>query len=92
MGWTIDNALRTLEEAIEDQDWKKVKAVREKLNSGEIIFSEWSYKDVLIKAEEMSTTLTKEQAMEILSNVEHKHNASLGINWDVIQAHIENYV
>ena len=92
MGWTIDNALRTLEEAIEDQDWKKVKAVREKLNSGEIIFSEWSYKDVLIKAEEMSTTLTKEQAMEILSNVEHKHDASLGINWDVIQAHIENYV
>jgi len=45
----------------------------------------WSTVDVLAKAEEMDVSLTEEQADEVLDMVERKHDASIGINWDVIE-------
>lgn len=50
----------------------------------------WSTEDVLGKAEEMDIELTEEQADVILDNIERYHDASIGINWDVIEYHIES--
>lgn len=50
----------------------------------------WSTEDVLGKAEEMDIELTEEQADVILDNIERSHDASVGINWDVIEYHIES--
>ena len=50
----------------------------------------WSTEDVLGKAEEMDVELTEEQADVILDNIERSHDASVGINWDVIEYHIES--
>lgn len=50
----------------------------------------WSTEDVLGKAEEMDIELTEEQADAILDNIERSHDASVGINWDVIEYHIES--
>jgi acyl-homoserine lactone acylase PvdQ len=52
----------------------------------------WSTEDVLMKAEEMDIELTEEQADIILDNIERHHDACVGINWDVIDYHIETYV
>jgi hypothetical protein len=39
----------------------------------------------------MDIELTEEQADDILDDLAHYHDASIGINWDVISFHIENY-
>ena len=40
----------------------------------------WSTEDVL----SVSPDLTKEQAREVLYELDHNHDASIGISWDVI--------
>lgn len=56
----------------------------------------WCTEDVIFQAELMGINngipITEEQADAILDNVEHYHDATIGINWDVIGAHIEMYM
>jgi hypothetical protein len=52
----------------------------------------WETDDVLWVAENNDITLTTEQADEILMLLYNKHDANLGINWDVIYYTIENYL
>ena len=40
----------------------------------------WSVEDVMIECD----WLTEEQAMEVLHDIKHNHDATIGINWDVI--------
>lgn len=40
----------------------------------------WSIEDVLMQC----PWLSDDDAQEVLYNLEHKHDASIGINWDVI--------
>ena len=40
----------------------------------------WSVEDVMVQCE----WLTEEQALDVLYQIEHKHDATMGINWDVI--------
>jgi hypothetical protein len=50
----------------------------------------WSTEDVLWQAEQLDLELTEDQADDILESLENRHDASVGINWDVISFHIEN--
>ena len=52
----------------------------------------WSTDDVMMQAEIMNIEITEEQADAILENVLHYHDASVGINWDVLDFHIENFI
>jgi hypothetical protein len=52
----------------------------------------WSTDDVLIRAEYKKTFITEAQGEEILQNVLDYHDAEVGVNWDVIDAHIDNYL
>jgi hypothetical protein len=52
----------------------------------------WSTDDVMMQAEIMNIELTEEQADAILENVLHYHDASVGINWDVLDFHIEDFL
>ena len=45
----------------------------------------WCSDDVLA----VDPTLTPKQVSDVLSLMKHKHDASIGINWDVIRYHIE---
>jgi len=56
------------------------------------IVIKWSTEDVLWQAEQLDLELTEDQADDILESLENKHDASIGINWDVISFHIENYL
>jgi hypothetical protein len=51
----------------------------------------WCTDDVIFQADNMDIELTEEQADDILDDLAHYHDASIGINWDVISFHIENY-
>jgi hypothetical protein len=52
----------------------------------------WSTEDVIWQANNMDIELTEEQADAILENVDHYHDASIGINWDVVGVHIGMYM
>lgn len=49
------------------------------------IASVWSVEDV----QSLDESLTDEQAMKVLEFAERKHDAEIGINWDVLQMHID---
>jgi len=43
----------------------------------------WSVADVL----ELRPDLTPDQALDVLHQVDHKHDATIGVNWDVLDCH-----
>jgi len=47
--------------------------------------------DILGQAENMGIDLTNEQAKEIAEDIERMHDASIGINWEVIDTFIDMY-
>lgn len=49
----------------------------------------WHVLDVIDVAEGRGETITKEQAREVLRSMKARHDASIGINWDVIHAHLD---
>ena len=51
------------------------------LNPSETINIRWSFEDVLSIRED----LTDEQAMFVLEAVDDNHDASIGVNWNVIE-------
>ena len=61
----------------------------EKANSIQI---SWHIDDVKATAERMDIAITDEDAREILEIVERRHDANLGISWDVIEAHIDQHM
>jgi predicted transcriptional regulator len=48
----------------------------------------WTIEDVLEHARQLKVRITKAQARAILFQVQNKHDASLGINWDTLEFHI----
>lgn len=56
------------------------------------IYSAWNIEDISVKAEQMGIYLASAEMEEILHNMIHHHDAELGINWDVIESYIFDYV
>lgn len=52
----------------------------------------WSTNDVQSRAEDMGVEITAEQGDEILQNVFDNHDANIGVNWEVIEFHIEEFL
>ena len=50
----------------------------------------WTVDDVLGRADEIEYELTKEQAISVLEDTLEYHDSSYGINWDIIDKHIED--
>jgi hypothetical protein len=59
---------------------------------GDEIFIRWSSYDIIDKADEDGVTLTEEQARAILTRIGHYHDCTVGISWDVISVHIDEYL
>jgi len=45
----------------------------------------WSVEDVMQECD----WLTREQALDVLHHIDHKHDATIGINWEVIYYNAE---
>jgi len=51
----------------------------------------WSTLDVQSQAESMGLSVDDDQAYEILEEIIDDHDASIGISWDTINYHIQEY-
>lgn len=51
----------------------------------------WCVEDVLERAKERGIKVSKEQAEEILDEIDRKQDASLGISWDIIDAYLDDF-
>ena len=49
----------------------------------------WIVDDVAERCQEIGVFLTLDQKREVLRRLERKHDAEIGINWDVIDVKIE---
>lgn len=60
------------------------------------IVTSWNIEDINVYIEdheiENADILTKKDKFQILENIDHRHDASIGINWDVIEFHIEDFI
>jgi len=53
---------------------------------------EWSVEDVFMQAGQDEVEVTTQEAKEILQWIDAKHDASIGVNWDVISDYIGMYL
>lgn len=58
----------------------------------EVAVAIWVVDDVLNQANESGQVITESEATEILKIVDRMHDASIGINWDNIDCHIDMFV
>lgn len=58
----------------------------------EVAVAIWVVDDVLNQANESGQVITENEATEILKIVDRMHDASIGINWDNIDCHIDMFV
>jgi len=49
----------------------------------------WHVDDILNRAKDKGTDLSKDKALTILHEIKDNHDATIGINWDVIDCHLE---
>lgn len=49
----------------------------------------WTGDDVIDKATKMNLVLSQYEVEEILNRLDDEHNASIGINWDVLETMIQ---
>lgn len=73
-------------------DWDHIKSSKKDFISGNSIAIIWGIEDVLGRAEEQEIPLTEDEARDILSWMDRKHDADIGINWDTIDCYIDMYV
>lgn len=63
------------------------------LKSGDTIASLWSVEDVYSLSTdedgEPDNSITTEEAREVLRLADSEHDATIGINWDVLETHLD---
>ncbi len=72
---------------------KLIENLRSNYNPGDHIAAQvWCAGDVLEKAHENNISLTREQANKIIDNLNDDIDPEIGINRDLIQTYIDNYL
>ena len=71
---------------------QKVTPEPKSMNTLDTIAITWHVDDILDRAKEYSPQLSWEQAQEVLGNIERYHDACIGINWEVVDTHIELFL
>ena len=69
--------------------WSHIADYASDFDSGDAIAIIWCIDDVYYTAEEMGFALTQQQARDVLSLMDSKHDAEYGICWETIRAHID---
>ena len=52
----------------------------------------WTAEDVIVRAKQMEEEISEEQAIEIFDLIGRRFNAEIGVNWDVIDNAIEEFL
>lgn len=100
----LQEAVNYLDDMMYDVDNMKGYAIREELKKvvemikdPNYLYLTWNIEDVLaVIAERFKppdhVEFTEEDARQVLDNISRSHDATIGVNWDVIEVHIENYL
>jgi hypothetical protein len=54
-----------------------------------VLRDEWHPMDVESVADDMEVKLTEDQVLEVMEIIARRHDANIGINWDVIGSAID---
>ena len=88
----LNNAIEKLQFDTNEDSIQKVlnelDKAKELLSTKEEIFLQWSYEDILAAGENIDIYLNKDEAIEVLQDLKKRHDASIGINWEVICAYL----
>jgi len=60
-------------------------------NEGYFVENLWTTTDIIGTGENMDIEITEEQAKEIMELMGRRHDATIGVNWDFIEAMIEEF-
>lgn len=66
-------------------NFPKTKVVEQKQSNEHCIAIHWYVDDVI----SVDKTLTQQQAANVLAYAKRHHDATIGINWEVLEAHID---
>jgi len=67
-----------------------IKHLSETYKPGDVIaYALWTVMDVMMRAADTDTTITEQQAAQVLALIDRKQDCTLGITWDTIDAEIE---
>lgn len=66
-----------------------LKHITPKLIDPDYLSTWWNISDVFDAAETMGVDLSVQQAQDVLSFIRANHDASVGVNWEVIELAIE---
>ena len=58
----------------------------------DFITVEWRVDDVRDRAGVLGVDLSLDEQRQVLQRIERGHDATIGICWDVVDTHIENFV
>lgn len=61
-------------------------------DDAEFAFDLWQVEDVEGRAKELGVELTKEESAKVINNMHLKRDASIGLNWAVMDVHIDSVV
>jgi hypothetical protein len=75
-------------------DWDHIESYKQAIIDGRVIADIWGTNDVLAEYERSSPReqLNEDDAKQILKNVQRYKDADHGINWIVIDSHIDDYL
>ena len=75
-------------------DWNHLESYKQSIIDGKAIADIWSVDDVLSehKLSHHKSPLTEDDAKQILEITQQRMDANDGINWIVIDSHIDNYI
>jgi hypothetical protein len=88
----VDALDETFPDGIIDDTVHLEEAIRSGLNEywdGSIVGSVWCIDDVIENARQHGLEVSEKQAKAVLDLALHKHDAEIGINWDVLLIHTE---
>ena len=68
-------------------DFSRIKRIAE----GTQIAIIWSTEDVIEFASQDGIKITEEEAMEILGDIDHRHDCNYGVTWDTLSYCINDY-
>ncbi len=63
----------------------------ETINGRTVLRDDWHIEDVMDAAEQMGIEITEADAEWVLVELAANFDASIGINWDVIEMALQNY-
>ena len=84
------------------ESWEHIKSLKEDFINGDAIAVIWTTEDVFTESENYGDTdyaqvptdteISEEEAQKILEILDRKHDASIGISWDTISCHIDEFI